>query len=82
MSQDIAAVILVLAAAIVPIALTLLTKLRARRRRTVRTASGISTGYAPRHLTPAGRRHPVRPDTWWLPALGDFASDEDLVSSS
>jgi hypothetical protein len=60
MSQDIAAVILVLAAAIVPVALTLVAKLRTRRRRrrTVKTASGISvrSSYVPRHLAAGGRR--------------------------
>ena len=85
MSQDIAAVILVLAAAIVPIALTLLTKLRTRRRRRriVKRSHGLSTrtGYAPRHLA-TGRRRPAGPDTWWMPALGNFASNENLAESS
>jgi len=52
MSQDIAAVVLVLAAAMGPVAPTILAKLRTRRRRMLKQASGtgVRPGYAPRHL--------------------------------
>ncbi|MFD1212598.1 hypothetical protein ACFQ36_11175 [Arthrobacter sp. GCM10027362] len=80
MSLDIAAVILVLAAAVVPVALTLLTKLRARHRRRMKTASSAGTAHAPRHFATGSR--PAGQDTWWLPALGNFASDEEPVRTS
>jgi hypothetical protein len=57
MSQDIAAVIMIFAATILPVAISLSTKWRRRRRTAVKASRSIrsSTGYAPRHLS-TGRR--------------------------
>jgi hypothetical protein len=57
MSQDIAAVIMIFAATILPVAISLSTKWRRRRPAAVKASRSIRnrTGYTPRHLS-TGRR--------------------------
>ncbi|NKX50191.1 hypothetical protein HER39_06330 [Arthrobacter deserti] len=82
MSQDIAAVIIIVAAAILPVA----SALPARRRRrsypgTVRLSPGIRvrSAEAPRHFSTGHAG--ARPDTWWSPTFGDFASEEAFTQA-
>jgi hypothetical protein len=90
MSQDIAAVIMILAAAILPVATNVLTRRRRRRSYpgTVKATPGlrVRTGYVPRHFS-TGRRtryggKAAGSDTWWSPALGDFAPEDAVIESA
>lgn len=82
MSQDIAALIIVLAAAVLPIAITLPTR-RPRRRRypgTVKASPGIRVRAAgvPRHFATGGRPHSPASGIWPPPALVGFAAEESV----
>jgi len=76
MILNVAAIAIVVAAAIVPVALTLLSKLRARRRR-----RRMKAAYVPRHLA-TGKLSTAGPDAWRLPGPGNFADEKEHADVS
>ncbi|MCG2624348.1 hypothetical protein LVY72_20870 [Arthrobacter sp. I2-34] len=86
MSQDIAAIILIVMAAVLPVAISLLTKWRKRwnRRRMLKASAGIRTqaGYVPRHLSTGHKADGGAPAAAiWSPALADFAPEEAIAGT-